>query len=726
MDFTVTNLNDAGIGSLRWAIDEANRQAGFDQIRFDSTLSGGTISLAADLASITDQVAIQGLLNNSGRAAIAIDFNGHQGLIIQGDAASGSSLTAVALMDAGGDGLTLDADNITVQDCLIGVDLDGSTAMGNQGHGIRITAESSNNLIGTLDPLTGVPLAEQVSNVISANGGDGILVQGGDHNTIANNRIGTSADGTADLGNGGRGISLTARADHNQIGGIAHSGNDPTKGEFERPGQGNLISGNGAEGVRISEGSRHNDLFGNFIGTDASGTRAISNDSDGVAIIKADHNNLIGTTRNQSPFIYYNVVSGNQGNGLHVNDSNHITIHANFFGLGANNATRVPNGGDGVLVTGDSWRIDAGGEIPLGNVMSGNSRYGIEVRDTASGFVSFNSFVGQVAFGGLAANAAGGIRITSSNPRFDPADSSTWNRIRTSLIGGNWGNGVEFLGNAYGAEITDTAVGTTADIEGPLPNLGNGIVVGGNASKIAIGGFQPSIEQADGGFSVHVGSNTGYGIVFQDSAHDNYLFNTRVGIGVGSIVQTAYKLPNAAGGIFVGPGTSRITIGGVPDLTKPLVRYACEIIGNRGNGITVVSSKSFTLLGCTVSGNAASGLVLNGASGATIGAPTAGNIVARNKAFGLFATGSLSGSTVQSSVFSQNGSTGVRLAGARGLTLGGATPDVVNLITGNKFWGLFASGWCKGSTISGNVMANNTPGDVNTKAAVGLKTATFI
>lgn len=200
MDFTVTNLNDAGIGSLRWAIDEANRQAGFDQIRFDSTLSGGTISLAADLASITDQVAIQGLLNNSGRAAIAIDFNGHQGLIIQGDAASGSSLTAVALVDAGGDGLTLDADNITVQDCLIGVGLDGSTTMGNQGHGIRITAESSNNLIGTLDPLTGVPLAEQVSNVISANGGDGILVQGGDHNTIANNRIGTSADGTADLG----------------------------------------------------------------------------------------------------------------------------------------------------------------------------------------------------------------------------------------------------------------------------------------------------------------------------------------------------------------------------------------------------------------------------------------------------------------------------------------------------------------------------------------------
>lgn len=119
MDVTVTNLNDAGGGSLRWAMDAANRQAGFDQIRVDSSLSGGTINLAADLASITDQVAIQGLQTSSG---------------------------GVALVDAGGDALTLDTSGVTIQNCLIGVGLNGASTMGNRGHGIRITAGSNNNL----------------------------------------------------------------------------------------------------------------------------------------------------------------------------------------------------------------------------------------------------------------------------------------------------------------------------------------------------------------------------------------------------------------------------------------------------------------------------------------------------------------------------------------------------------------------------------------------------
>ncbi|MEY3963628.1 MAG: hypothetical protein RLZZ106_883, partial [Cyanobacteriota bacterium] len=316
MEFTVTTLQDAGVGSLRWAITAANRHAGFDRIDIDRSLSGGAILLERALPTIRDRVAIRGLLQDSGRANLVVDYQGHQGLSIRGARAARSSLQGLALVQAGGDGLTLDAPRISVQNCLIGVGLDGITAMGNQGHGIRITARSHHNRIGTLDPLTGLPLDRQVSNVISANAGAGIVVQGSDHNRIANNRIGTTADGTADLGNADQGIVLTDRARRNRIGGTAHRGNDPTKGAFQRPGQGNLISGNGAEGVLIHRGSSRNRLMGNFIGTDAAGSSAIGNDGDGVAIIAADRNGLIGTTRNQSPFIYYNVVSGNGGNGL--------------------------------------------------------------------------------------------------------------------------------------------------------------------------------------------------------------------------------------------------------------------------------------------------------------------------------------------------------------------------------------------------------------------------
>jgi len=718
--FTVSTLADSGAGSLRQAILDANASAGFDVVEFGVA---GVIRVGATpLPAITEGVSIQGdsAPGYAGAPVVRIDFQNTPGLTLAAGSAF-SKVRSLSLVDASDAGITIADDFTQITGNRIGVWGNGVTVEPNRGAGVLVQAGADGNAIGI-----GAVNSFELSNVISGNLGNGVTITGGEGNVVAANYIGTDATGRIPLGNQGHGVWITAGAADNLVGGEATGGNDPTDGEFARPPQGNLISANHGSGVRIDNGATLNQLSGNYIGTTASGNAPLGNWKDGVAIVDADRNGLTGTTALEDPFIYYNVVSGNLGNGLRVTNSDHTIIHANFFGLGANNATRVPNGGDGVLVTGDSWRIDAGGEIPLGNVMSGNSRYGIEVRDTASGFVSFNSFVGQAAFGGAAANAAGGIRVTSSNPRFDFADSTTWNRIRTSLIGGNWGNGVEFLGNARGAELTDTAVGTNDDIEAPLPNYGHGVVVGGNASQIAIGGFQPSIEKVDGGFSVHVGSNTGYGIVFQDSAHDNYVFNTRVGIGVGSIVQTAYKLPNAAGGIFVGPGTSRITIGGVPDATKPLIRYANEIVGNKGNGLTAVATQQLLVLGCTISSNTGSGLVLTNVTGGQIGTVAAGNVIGRNKAFGVLATGSLSGTTVQSSAIFQNGSSGVRLVAAQGLTLGGPSPGLANLITGNKLWGLFASGWSKGSTLAGNLITNNTPGNVNTKGATGLKTITVV
>ena len=104
--------------------------------------------------------------------------------------------------------------------------------------------------------------------------------------------------------------------------------------------------------------------------------------------------------------MFYNVLSGNGGNGLRITNSNNTTVQANFMGVGANNATIVANGGDGLLVSGSSKNTQVGGVIPLGNVISGNNRNGIEVSDTASGFTSFNTFAGIFAFAGAAPNSA--------------------------------------------------------------------------------------------------------------------------------------------------------------------------------------------------------------------------------------------------------------------------------------------------------------------------------
>ncbi|MFM7107246.1 MAG: beta strand repeat-containing protein [Planctomycetaceae bacterium] len=713
--FTVTSLADSGPGSFRQAILDADAAAGFDVIEF---AVAGTIRVGRTaLPAITEGVRIDGTTapGFAGSPVVRIDFQNTAGLVVD-VGADFTRIASLSLVDAAGPGVTVAGSNVEIWGNFIGVWGNGVTLEPNRGDGVLVQASASGTDIG-------IDSGErfQLSNLISGNLGNGITIDGAVNTLVVANQIGTDASGRLPLGNRGHGIRITNGASGNLVGGEATGGNNPTQGTFVRPPQGNLISANHGCGVMIDGGATVNSLSGNFIGTTASGNAALGNWRDGVAIVGANGNRLVGTTAFLDPFVFYNVLSGNWGNGLRITSSNDTVVHANFFGLGANDATRVPNGGDGLLVNGTSQRTDAGGEIPLGNVMSGNLRHGIEVSDTAGGLLSFNNFVGQVAFGGAAPNGLSGILVTSSNPGFTLSDSSTWNRIRTSLVGGNFGSGIEFLGNARGAEVTDTAVGTNYAINGALPNLGHGIVVGGNASQIAIGGFQPSIERLDGGFGVHVGGNLGFGIVFRGRAHDCFVFNSRVGLGVGATIETAARLPNGAGGVWLGPGTSNISIGG-PLVAPPGKRYANEIVGNRGNGLTVLGSSNLALLGCTISDNAGSGVVLTGTAGAMVGEPNAANTIARNRAFGLYAVGRLDGTMVRSSTIAQNGWSGVRLVAARGITVGGDGPSEANAITGNRFWGLLASGWCRGSALAANSVAGNTPGNVNTRAAFGLVT----
>jgi RTX calcium-binding nonapeptide repeat (4 copies) len=58
-DFTVSNLNDSGPGSLRQAILDANAAPGADRVLFQSTLSG-QITLGSDLPTIVDATEVLG------------------------------------------------------------------------------------------------------------------------------------------------------------------------------------------------------------------------------------------------------------------------------------------------------------------------------------------------------------------------------------------------------------------------------------------------------------------------------------------------------------------------------------------------------------------------------------------------------------------------------------------------------------------------------------------
>ena len=536
----------------------------------------------------------------------------------------------------------------------------------------------------------------QLSNVISSNGGNGVGVYGSNDNQIAMNTIGTDATGTLRRGNAKNGILVTNRATRNLIGGQATGANNPTAGVFARPPLGNLVSGNGANGVLLTNGATGNVLSGNFVGTSGSGNTALGNKLDGVAIVNANGNSLLGCTFQQDPFVFYNVLSGNGGNGLRITNSNDTTVQANFMGVGANNASVVANGGDGLLISGSSKNTQVGGVIPLGNVISGNNRNGIELRDTASGFISFNTFAGIYAFGAAAPNRGDGILITSSGGN---------NVVRTSIVSGNLGDGIELGGNATGVQITETAVGTNTNIQTAIPNGGSGIKISGRAHGNAIGGFQPSVEP-----QVTVSSNTRYGIEIVGHAHDNVIHHTYVGTNSSGL----QDLGNSLGGIYLGSGTSGTTIGG---LASP---QANLIANNGGNGLTIRSSNKNTVVMNRIMKNTKSGVDIFGGHDNQIGAANAENHIEANGQDGVVVVCTVTGSRLQGNQIQDNAGNGVTLFGARKLTVGGSAPGSGNQIVANRRYGLVAYGKSNGTVVSGNQITGNTEGNVDLSKSSGI------
>jgi parallel beta-helix repeat protein len=569
--FTVDNTNDSGPGSLRAVIQAANADASGTATVIQFSV-GGTITLSSALPAITHTLTIDGT-SASGTPTIEINCNGQAGLVFA-TGSDGSKLLGISLGNAGGNGVTLNAGNITLNADYVGVNLAGA-AFGNSGDGVFVSSTSSNNLIG-LNPTSASGV---VANVISGNTGNGISFHGSSGNTLVDNRIGTDPTGTVAIANGGNGIWMTAGSSGNEIGGTAFVDtstgqvNDPTgdKGTttpvFVVPPLGNLVSGNGQNGILIDSNSQRNVLNGNFVGTTADGNGALGNAQDGVAIDGADNNSLIGCAFLNNPFVYYNVLSANGGNGLHITDSNGTTVQANFFGIGADNATPLGNTLDGILVDGTSQNTQVGGVIPLGNVSAGNGQNGIEVKDTASNFVTFNTFGGLAAFGGAVPNGNDGLLITSTGGN---------QSVQTNVFSGNAENGIEISGNASGVTVDPNIVGLNTKGDALLPNGNDGLLIGGTAHDNIIGGSQISVIPQNT-FS----GNLAYGIEIAGNSFNNEVINSFIGTDV--VGEAA--LGNDLGGILVGQTSHNDTIGG--SAVTPSEPVADLVSGNMGNGITL-------------------------------------------------------------------------------------------------------------------------------------------
>lgn len=215
-NYTVTNTNDAGSGSLRQAILYANSSGGSDNIVFAIPGVGPhTIVLVSALPVISGTLNIDGYTQQGSilpgatwpaKIQIVIDGNGLNAIGLEFiQSAPTSSVKGLSIVNFGNAGIHIDANNITVAGNFIGLLPDGSE----KGNEVGIYADGGDNCI------IGGP-TEESRNVISGNSDEGLtFVPGGTSFTnfstghmIRYNYVGTNIYGTAAIGNGMHGIDF--------------------------------------------------------------------------------------------------------------------------------------------------------------------------------------------------------------------------------------------------------------------------------------------------------------------------------------------------------------------------------------------------------------------------------------------------------------------------------------------------------------------------------------
>ena len=195
---------------------------------------------------------------------------------------------------------------------------------------------------------------------------------------------------------------------------------------------------------------------------------------------------------------------------------------------------------------------------------AGNGRNGIEVAGRARNFTTFNTFGGLHAFGGAAPNGRDGVLITSSG---------RGNLVRTNVMSGNRGNGIELGGNATGVTVDPDIAGLNTKGNAVLPNGGDGLRIDGNAHGNVIGGSLRSVIPQNT-FS----GNSGYGIEITGRARGNRVTTSFVGTAILGV----NALGNQRGGILVAGSAAGNFIGLA---SSPLP--ANLISGNHGIGVTL-------------------------------------------------------------------------------------------------------------------------------------------
>lgn len=380
--FQVTVTNDAGAGSLRQAILDANANAGPDIIAFNIISGGLTIFPASALPIVSEAVTIDGATQPGFAGAPLIELAGASA----GAGANGLHISAGASVvralvinrfTASGVRLSTNGNNI-VEGCFIGTGIGGTNDLGNTVDGIVITTNSANNVIG------GTTAAAR--NVISGNNQHGVHIigPGATNNLILGNIIGLGLNNT-DQGNTTDGVRFAAP--RNRVGGTTAA---------ER----NTISGNGNDGIELVGTNAPGCVIqGNFIGTDTTGTLDLGNGGTGILVSGAPGTLIGGTTAGAG-----NLISGNNmGVELSGLTAAFCGVFGNFIGTdfsGTNALVNGVNSVNGVLITSNARTNTIGGVVTgEANVIAFQTADGVNVATGTNNSVRGNRIFANANLG---------------------------------------------------------------------------------------------------------------------------------------------------------------------------------------------------------------------------------------------------------------------------------------------------------------------------------------
>lgn len=642
--YLVTTTADSGPGSLRDAITQidadtnhtlyaGHNNPGVDEIDFNITAdsdTGGGYNPTTGVATITPLSALPTIAN-------AVIIDGYTQTGASGNTnAFGQADNAILKIELSGasagnvNGLTITAPNTTVRGLVInrfsnftdaGIHVVGSACAGTQIDG---------NFIG-VDPTGTIDEGNFYGVYV-----DSVALTGTNHVTI-----GSNGDGVDDL------------RERNVIAGVSPQ--------------------DGSDSIRIRiQNSSNVVVEGNYLGTDATGTKAIDNVQTGAG----GNIYLYGIVSNV--LVAGNVSSGAGAGFLSQGNISNITFLGNRIGTTADGTAALANA-YGIYMT-----VDA----------NSNPRNTIQ----------------NITIGGLDTNTPGAPLTGAGN-----------------LISGNLYSGV----SSYGADnltIQGNYIGTDVTGSYAIPNQGTGVVIAAAAGSTVPGSNNVLIGGVTAGLRNVISGNQQNGIYFELTGSNiqvqgNYIGTNATG---DSVTGTDGNPVGNGTGIWLA-GANGIIVGGPSSAARNVISGNG---GNDGAGIYAANSNNVTIQGNYL------GTDVTGASAFTFTHSNDGNIKAANDAnlnvlgnvisggayFGILLYPNVNGVTIQGNRIGTNAAGTAALGNGFGIymteniqnvTIGGTGTAAGNVISGNLYNGVtVASPDCSNVTVQGNFVGTDVNGNI--------------